>query len=367
MADVRRAARGTPTEDNMDHPAPDPRLPVGLAGLRYAVTQVSLAVRELGPVMDRYHRLFGWAPWQVFDHVLPVHHATELRGDRVHYALRGAEVYVGDLNFELLEPLEGPNLWSEFMDRRGEGIASIATMFLERADGDAVKDAFRDRFGIPVSMRAEIGDHIEYFYLDTEARFGCLIESGSGHAIDFVKPALVHPYAGAEPGPSPMTGLVSPITQVTLVTRDLDARVAAYREAFGWGPWRVYASQGPGGLTDVSVRGQASDLDLRWAQARVGDLMVEIVEPGGGSSPWHEFLAAKGEGLASITVTLPGHEEVERVRRACAELGIGVLAEGRVGGGAEWVLFDSEAQLKTLVQVGTGLAWDVATPQRTVE
>ena len=167
----------------------------------------------------------------------PVHHATELRGEPVHYALRGAEVYVGALNFELLQPLEGPNLWSELIDRRGEGIASIATMFHERADGDAVKREFLARYGIPVSMKADIGDHIEYYYLDTEARFGCLIESGSGHAIDFVRPAKVYPSEDAVFGPSPLTGLTCPITQVTLVVRDLDERVAAYEDAFGWGPW----------------------------------------------------------------------------------------------------------------------------------
>ena len=76
-------------------------------------------------------------------------------------------------------------------------MASIAMMFHERADGDAVKRAFRERFGIEVSMKADIGDHIEYYYLDTEARFGCLIESGSGHAIDFVRPAKVYPPEGA--------------------------------------------------------------------------------------------------------------------------------------------------------------------------
>lgn len=53
---------------------------------------------DLDATMARYHEAFGWAPWQVFDHVPPVHHATELRGRPVHYALRGAEVYVGQLN-----------------------------------------------------------------------------------------------------------------------------------------------------------------------------------------------------------------------------------------------------------------------------
>jgi hypothetical protein len=215
-------------------------------------------------------------------------------------------------------------------------------------------------------MRAEIGDHIEYYYLDTEARFGCLIESGSGHAIDFVKPAVIHPHPGAQPGPAPLTGLVSPITQVSLVVSNLETRLAAYREAFGWGPWRVFSSTGRAGLRDVTVRGRAARFDVRWAQALVGDLNVELIEPTGGDNPWHDFLATKGEGIASITVTLATPDDVERVRRACAQLGIGVLAEGRVGDGAEWVLFDSESQLKALVQVGTGHAWTAASPERTV-
>ena len=83
-------------------------LPTGMAGLQYPITQVSLAVRDLDRTMAQYHRAFGWAPWQVFDHVSPVHHATQLRGRPVDYSLRGAEVYVGSLNFELLQPLSGP-------------------------------------------------------------------------------------------------------------------------------------------------------------------------------------------------------------------------------------------------------------------
>ena len=58
-------------------------LPAGMAGLQYPITQVSLTVTDLDRTMERYHRAFGWAPWQVFDHVPPVHHNTQLRGENV--------------------------------------------------------------------------------------------------------------------------------------------------------------------------------------------------------------------------------------------------------------------------------------------
>ena len=57
----------------------------------------------------------------MFEHHPPIHHNTQLRGETVHYALKGAEVMVGSLNFELLEPLEGPSLWEEFIAGRGGG------------------------------------------------------------------------------------------------------------------------------------------------------------------------------------------------------------------------------------------------------
>ncbi len=340
------------------------RLPVGMAGLRYPITQISLAVHDLGRTMQLYHRAFGWAPWQVFDHVPPVHHATEVRGQPVHYALRGAEVYVGALNFELLQPLEGPNLWSEFMDRRGEGIASIATMFMERRDGDALKLAFRERFGIDVLMKAEIGEHIEYYYLDTEAAFGCLIESGSGHAIDFVKPASVYPHPGAVAGPSPMTGLTYPITQVSLTVRDLEACLRAYREAFGWGPWRVFETERAGALSDCRWRGRPATFRRRWAQTMVGDLNVELVQPLGGEGPWQEFLDARGEGISSLGITLPTGGAPERVRAQFAELGIGVVASARIGD-REWFQLDSEARFKCAIACATGYAFETLRPVAT--
>jgi predicted enzyme related to lactoylglutathione lyase len=340
-------------------------LPRGIAGLQYPITQISLAVRDLDGLMARYHRAFGWAPWQVFDHVPPVHHNTQLRGEPVHYALRGAEVYVGKMNFELLQPLEGPNLWSEFIARRGEGIASIATMFHEREDGDAVKRAFLDEFNIPVTMKADIGDHIEYYYLDTERDFGCLIESGSGHAIDFVKPATVYPRAGAVQIPAPASGISFPeITQVSVVVRDLETKMRNYHRAFGWGPWKIFEADGRGIMHHCTRNGKSVDyFKLRWAEVQLGDgINFELLEPQGGDSPWQEMLDTKGEGIGSIALMFKTVEESERVKAAFAADGIGIHSSGRIGDHIEWYYLDSEPGFTILIESGSGHALDFMQP-----
>lgn len=337
-------------------------LPTGMAGLRYPITQVSLAVRDLDRTMEMFHRAFGWSGWDVFEHVPPMHHDTELRGERVHYTLRGAEVMVGDLNFELLEPTEGPNLWDEFIVARGEGIASIAVMFSTVAESEAVKREF-SRLGIPVTMRARIGDHIEYYYLDTQERFGTLIESGCGHATDFVRPAYVYPQPGAETARPPGAPDYR-ITQISVVVRDLEAKMKAYHEAFGWGPWKIYQADGRTVMHDCRIDGRPSDFfNVRWAETDVGGgLNFELLSPVSGDNPWQRFLSEKGEGIASVAVMFTTERESEAVKETFRDLGIGVAASGRIGDHIEWYYLDTEPAFKCLIESGSGHALDFMEP-----
>lgn len=170
--------------------------PLDGANLDYRITQISLVVRNLQKTMEQYHRLLGWGPWNVFEHVPPTHHDTRVDGESVHYTLLGAETYVGGeesgMNFELLQPLEGPSLWQSFLDEKGEGIYSIAVMFKTLEESEAAKRHFVEN-GMKVTMAARIGGHIEYYYVDSEPILKLALESGSGHAIDFVKPKYVYP------------------------------------------------------------------------------------------------------------------------------------------------------------------------------
>jgi hypothetical protein len=164
--------------------------------LDYRITQISVVVEDLRATMEEYHRVLGWGPWNVFEHVPPIHHNTEVNGEPVHFTLLGAETYVGGedsgMNFELLQPLEGPSVWRTWLDEHGPGIYSIATMFKTAEEGAEAK-AWLLENGMPVVSKANIGDHIEYFYVDSYDKLKVNLESGSGHAIDFVKPLYVYP------------------------------------------------------------------------------------------------------------------------------------------------------------------------------
>ncbi|MGH2867266.1 MAG: VOC family protein [Solirubrobacteraceae bacterium] len=166
----------------------------GLGGVEYEMTQVSVVVRDIETTIKQYHELLGWGPWNVFEHKPPLLHDCTLRGKPVEYTLLGAEVFVGStgMNFELLQPLEGDSVWHEFLEEHGEGIYSMATMFKTEEESERVKASFAAR-GAEVVMTGRIGDHIEFYYMDTQPLLKLSLESGSGHAIDFLKPAWTYP------------------------------------------------------------------------------------------------------------------------------------------------------------------------------
>ena len=326
-------------------------IPVGMAGLRYPITQVSLVVDDIDTLLAAYHRAFGWAPWQDFDHVPPIHHNEMYRGRQVRYSLRGAEVYVGSLNFELLKPLPGgDSLFHDHLRERGEGIASIASMFHERADGDAVKAAFSDQFGLDVINKADIGDHIEYYYVDTQADFGCPIESGSGHAIDFVGPGAHLSQPGSHVRPFPVSGIAYRLTTVTLVVADLEAKLANYRKAFGWSPWWMVDGRDRAAVADATFHGQSTAFDVRIARTMVGDTAFEIVEPRGGRSPWAAFHDRHGDGLMGVAVAPLAPATVGDVVEQFASDGIEAVASARIDG-ADWRLLDTNERFKTAIAV----------------
>ena len=333
-------------------------LPTGMGGLKYGITQISLAVTDLRSTMEQYARTFGWTGWKVYDHRLPLHHDTELRGEPVEYNLLGAEVMVGAVNFELLQPNDGPSLWKEYIGTHGDGIASIAVMFDTVEESEVAKAEFRER-GADVTMRARIGDHIEYYYLDTQDRFGCLIESGSGHALDFMTPVEVYPPAGETVEAPREYG----ITQISLVVRDLETTMAAYHEAFGWGPWKVFQSDGDRIMHHCTMDGEPCDwFRLRWAETQVGDMNFELLQPQGGDSPWQRLLDAHGEGIGSIAVMFKTEQESEDVKSEFAAKGLGVTASGRIGDHIEWYYLDTVPGYKCLIESGSGHALDFMEP-----
>lgn len=155
------------------------------------ISQIAIVVREIDEALERYHRALGWGPWNVYEHKPPALHHTYLHGKPTNFTMIGAETHVGSIVVELLQPVDGPSIYKEWLDAHGEGLHHIAVMRPTPAESEATQRHFKE-LGADVLMEGRIGETIHFYYLDSEPLLKVIFESGTGHAVD-LKPSRVYP------------------------------------------------------------------------------------------------------------------------------------------------------------------------------
>lgn len=156
-----------------------------------AISQIAIVVNDLDESLERYHRALGWGPWNVYEHKPPALHDTYLHGKPTEFTMLGAETHVGAIMVELLQPVDGPSIYKEWLDEHGEGLHHIAVMRATPDESEATRQRF-DKLGAGILMEGRIGETIHFYYMDTEPLLKVIFESGTGHAVE-LKPSRVYP------------------------------------------------------------------------------------------------------------------------------------------------------------------------------
>lgn len=83
-----------------------------------AIAQVSWAVKDIDQVVEKWSKLYGFGPWTYAENG-----GADAKGRP--WKIRMAFTYVGPLQIELVECLEGRIFQSKFLDTWGEGVHHI--------------------------------------------------------------------------------------------------------------------------------------------------------------------------------------------------------------------------------------------------
>lgn len=146
------------------------------------IRQIALVVDDIDAAMEHYWTVLGIGPWDV-RHFNP----SRVRdffvdGQRVteDFDFICAVTWVGNVEFELIQPIKGPNIYWDFLRRRGPGLHHIKDVMSDDELPSALESLARQ--GIRVMQTGWIDDDVHY-YLDTEASLGLVYELGNGGRI----------------------------------------------------------------------------------------------------------------------------------------------------------------------------------------
>ena len=91
------------------------------------VIQVGIVVRDLERALEAHTRLWGIRPWRIYTYGPDLLTGLTYRGEPGRFSMRLA-LAGEDPQLELIEPLEGPSIYHEWLDRHGEGLHHVAIL-----------------------------------------------------------------------------------------------------------------------------------------------------------------------------------------------------------------------------------------------
>lgn len=137
--------------------------------------QIGIVVRDLDATMRKYVDAYGIGPWQIYE--FNPGNATDLHeyGQPVKRSWRVAVAMVGQLQWELIEPLDDQSIYARFLAEKGGGVRHIAVA----ARGFDEMLAMEAKRGIDVVLSGEF-EGVKVAYLGTDRDLGVILEIFSG-------------------------------------------------------------------------------------------------------------------------------------------------------------------------------------------
>ena len=133
--------------------------------------QVALVVENLDEAMKKYWEGYGIGPWDVYTFDPSTVSDMIIREERVDYAMRLALTNIGNVQWELIEPLDDKSIYAEFLKEHGEGLHHVA---LAVDNYDEAMTFFKDK-GIGV-LQGGTWYGLTYTYLETEDTLSFIAE-----------------------------------------------------------------------------------------------------------------------------------------------------------------------------------------------
>ncbi|MEJ1088044.1 VOC family protein [Microbacterium sp. Mu-80] len=155
--------------------------------------QVAYVVRDLDAAVRHWADVLGVGPWSVWTVGAEVTRDQVYGGQPASFRFRHALAWSGEMQFELVEPLDGPSIFADQLERSGPGLNHVGRL----TDDHAAESAALVAKGCVPLQSATFGESQDgrFAYFATPENEG-ILELISPPTVRFA-PDYVYPIAGA--------------------------------------------------------------------------------------------------------------------------------------------------------------------------
>jgi len=137
----------------------------------------------------------------------------------------------------------------------------------------------------------------------------------------------------------------SKLHHISIVVRNMDKSIKYY-ESIGIGPFEDYPPLKE--YVKLNVQDETGFFNLKFKIAQIGDVQIQLCQPGEGESPYKDFLEEKGEGVYHLGFVV---NDVDDSEASLKKLGLQVLSSGRRVDGSGFSYMDTAGKAGVVLLV----------------
>ena len=139
------------------------------------ISQICILVPDLDKAIRNFYHRFGIGPWTIYTYDDKFVPKQTRHGKPTRYSSRIGLANVGSMRIELIQPLEGETVYTEFIKKHGYGVQHLGV--LTENMGESLQQA--ENAGLAMTMDGSgfgLDGDGHYAYLDTEDLVGITFE-----------------------------------------------------------------------------------------------------------------------------------------------------------------------------------------------
>ncbi len=133
--------------------------------------QIGIVVKDLDKSLKQFQEVLEIGPWDIYKYASPEMKEITYRGKPADWSILAAFTWLGNTQIEIIQPLKGPSIYYEHLEKKGEGLHHFKDYV---DDCHEVVEEFKKK-GISVTQSGRFGEG-EFYYFDTEPILGITYE-----------------------------------------------------------------------------------------------------------------------------------------------------------------------------------------------
>lgn len=135
------------------------------------ILQIGIIVEDVNKTVKSYEEVYGIGPWKYYTLDSNVCSNMKVNGKRIDFKAEIAKCYIGELEFELIQPLDDISDYARYLKEHGEGVHHFAI-----EEDESYQKIINER-KIPEIKSGNLGGVKICRYFDTRKDLGIITET----------------------------------------------------------------------------------------------------------------------------------------------------------------------------------------------